>query len=63
VDTDSRGHFLLEGLAAGSYELRVTAYVPESRQRPPTTKQTVTVADGVAAEVTVTLDLSPTSNP
>jgi protocatechuate 3,4-dioxygenase beta subunit len=63
VDTDSRGHFLLEGLAAGSYELRVTAYVPESRQRPPTTKQSVTVADGVATEVTVTLDLSPTGNP
>jgi hypothetical protein len=63
VDADSRGHFLIEGLAAGSYMLTVTAYAPEWRQRPPTAKQTVTVADGVATEVNVTLDLSPTSNP
>jgi len=60
---DSRGHFLIEGLAAGSYELTVTAYAPEWRQRSPTAKQTVTVADGVATEVIVTLDLSLTSNP
>lgn len=60
---DSRGHFLIEGLAAGSYELIVTAYVPEWRQRPPTAKQTVTVENGVATEVTVTLDLSPTASP
>ncbi|MEK6337695.1 MAG: carboxypeptidase-like regulatory domain-containing protein [Acidobacteriota bacterium] len=60
---DSRGHFLIEGLAAGSYELTVTAYAPEWRQRPPTAKQTVTVADGVATEVTVTLDLSLISYP
>ena len=57
-DADSRGHFLIEGLAAGDYELRVIAYVPGSSQRPPTTKQIVTVTDGAATNVTVTIDLT-----
>ena len=61
--TDSRGHFLIEGLAAGNYELMVIAYAPEWRGRPPTVKQIVTVADGAATEVTVTLDLTPAPNP
>jgi 5-hydroxyisourate hydrolase-like protein (transthyretin family) len=60
---DARGHFLLEGLAAGNYELRVSAYVPEMRRRPPTAKQIVTVADGAATDVILTLDLTPTPNP
>jgi hypothetical protein len=58
---DSRGHFLVEGLTAGSYEVFVTAYVPGLRRRPPSTKQLVTVANGVVNEITVTLDLN--SNP
>ncbi|MEO8435694.1 MAG: carboxypeptidase-like regulatory domain-containing protein, partial [Pyrinomonadaceae bacterium] len=45
---DARGHFLIEGLAAGTYELTVSAYIPEQRQRPRTTKQLVTVSDGAA---------------
>jgi uncharacterized GH25 family protein len=63
VEADSRGHFLIEGLAAGNYELTVMAYAPESRQRPPTTKQIVTVVDGAATDATVTIDLTPTPNP
>jgi len=63
ADADSRGHFLIEGLAAGTYELRVTAYAPEWRQRLPTAKQIVTVTDGAATDVTVTIDLTPTPNP
>jgi hypothetical protein len=60
---DSRGHFLIEGLADGAYELVVIAYLPESRLRPPTVKQLVTVTDGAATEVTVTIDLSPAPIP
>lgn len=60
---DSRGHFLIEGLAAGNYELMVIAYAPEWRGRPPTVKQIVTVADGAVTEVIVTIDLTPTPNP
>ena len=56
---DSRGHFLVEGLAAGTYEVNCSVYIPGSRSRPPSTKQQVNVADGVVTEVTITLDLEP----
>lgn len=56
---DARGHFLIEGLAAGTYELTVFAFIPEWRQRRPTTKQLVTVADGAATDVVITIDLTP----
>ena len=62
-DADARGHFVIEGLPAGSYELMVVAYLPESRLRPPTAKQIVTVTDGVATEVTVTINLAPAPIP
>jgi hypothetical protein len=63
VDADARGHFLIEGLAAGNYELRAIAYVPGARQRLPTGKQIVTVTDGAATEVTLTIDLTAMPNP
>ena len=56
---DARSHFLIEGLAAGAYELTVSAYVPEWRQRPRTSKQLVTVTDGAATDVILTIDLTP----
>ena len=62
-DADARGHFLIEGLPAGSYELMVIAYLPESRRRPPTAKQVVTVTDGAVTDVTVTIDLTPAPIP
>lgn len=58
VTVDSRGHFVVEGLADGNYELRVFSYVPGSSQRPASTKQIVTVNEGATSEVTVTLDLT-----
>jgi hypothetical protein len=60
--TDSRGHFLIEGLAAGTYEVRVTAYVPEWRGRRPTSKQLVSVNDRTATDVMLTIDLTPGPN-
>jgi len=60
---DARGHFLIEGLAAGTYELTVFAFVPEWRQRPRTTKQLVTVTDGSTTDVMVTIDLTPPPSP
>jgi 5-hydroxyisourate hydrolase-like protein (transthyretin family) len=56
---DARGNFLIEGLAAGTYELTVFAFIPEWRQRPRTAKQLVTVIDGSATDVMVTIDLTP----
>lgn len=60
---DARGRFLIEGLATGTYELTVTAYVPEWRQRPRTTKQMVTVTDGAVTDVLMTIDLTPPKSP
>jgi Carboxypeptidase regulatory-like domain/Dioxygenase len=62
-EPDSRGHFLIEGLAAGNYDFQVTAYVPESRHRPIVTTQVVTVAEGLPTDVTATIDLNSLSNP
>lgn len=62
VEADSRGHFLIEGLAAGTYELRVIAYVPGSRTKEPS-RQLVVVTDGATTDVTVTVDLTPTPAP
>jgi len=58
AEADARGRFLLEGLAAGTYDLTVFSSVPNSRTRPPMTKQSVTVTDGAVTELTVTLDLT-----
>jgi len=57
---DMRGHFLIEGVAAGSYELNVNANIP-GRRAPPTAKQLIDVSDGTSTEVVVSLDLK--SNP
>jgi len=62
-EVDSRGHFLIEGLAAGNYEVIVMAYAPEWRRRPPIVKQIVTVTDGAATEIILTVDLASTANP
>jgi len=65
AEVDGRGHFLIEALPPGSYELRVIAYAPEWQQqrRPPiSAKQIVTVNEGAATDVTMTLDLTAPPN-
>jgi len=56
-NTDLRGHFLIEGVSAGEYELRVQANVP--RREPPSATQQVTVAEGTVSDVVITVDLKP----
>jgi hypothetical protein len=63
MGVDARGRFLIEGLATGSYEVTVTAYVPEWRQAPRRIKQLVAVTDGAATDVMLTVDLTPPKNP
>ncbi|HEY0375795.1 MAG TPA: carboxypeptidase-like regulatory domain-containing protein [Pyrinomonadaceae bacterium] len=63
VSVDSRGQFVLEGMPAGEYELTLETYfeyAPASPPHmfPPAVKQTVSVVNGVASEVTLTLDLN-----
>ena len=63
TEADARGNFLIEGLAAGTYELTAFAFIPERRQRPRATKQLVTVTDGSATDVMVTIDLTAPPSP
>ena len=52
---DARGHFLMEGVPAGVYELMVSAAAPGLRAVP--TRQQITVQEGVVSDVSVTLEL------
>jgi len=52
---DERGHFLIEGIAAGSYELNVSANTPG--RRAVTAKQPIDVSEGTTTEVVISLDL------
>ena len=57
---DVRGHFLIEGVAAGTYELTINVNI-SGRRRIPAGKRLVTVSEAATTEVEVTLDLE--SNP
>lgn len=61
-NVDVRGHFLIEGISAGTYELNVSVNMNNGRPAP-NVKQVVNVADGAATEVEVSVDLQPTPNP
>lgn len=54
---DSRGHFQIEGVSAGDYDLHVNAYVPGRPQI--STKQSLSVSDGAVSDVVVIMDLKP----
>lgn len=60
---DARGHFLMDGLPAGVYEVSITVFVPGNRTQQPVTKQQVTVQDGAVSEVSLALDLTPPQKP
>jgi hypothetical protein len=53
---DSRGRFLIEGVAAGSYELEVRVTLPTRRVQE-AAKQLIDVADGQVTDVSVSLDV------
>lgn len=64
VSTDARGHFRLEDVPPGNYEvvLNLGFFAPslQSQQRPPQPqKQFITVADDTEVEVNFTVDLKP----
>jgi len=58
---DARGHFLVDGLAAGTYEL--TASVITNTPPPRSTKKEVTVTDGDVTEITITIDMNAPVKP
>jgi hypothetical protein len=64
---DSRGQFVIENLAAGTYEVMVQIMSLGPVRPPPGSslpvRQTVTVSDGAESQVLLTLDLSPRQGP
>jgi len=60
AQVDARGHFLMEGIPPGTYELMVM--VPGASGSPPRrVKQDVSVQNGVTTDVVFTIDLSAPS--
>jgi protocatechuate 3,4-dioxygenase beta subunit len=58
---DERGHFLMDGLPAGTYELNVNLNMPGQRTR--TIKREVTLQDGQTTDLTINVDLSEPAKP
>lgn len=62
-EADARGRFALEGVPAGSYDLWVSVFIPGSRLRQPSTKQSVSVTEGSVVEVEPVIDLEANQPP
>ncbi len=62
-EVDSRGHFLVEGLAPGTYQINAGIFIPGARTRPPSVTKQVNVVDGAVTEITLTLNLEPLPGP
>jgi len=58
-EVDSRGRFLIERLAAGTYELSVMMAPPGAHALDDVARQQVTVTENRVSEVTVTVKLKP----
>lgn len=68
ANVDARGRFAVEGVPAGNYELHVQVFIPGSRVRPPSSRQSINVTEGSVTEVEVVLPLeanpaNPASSP
>ncbi|MDQ6653779.1 MAG: hypothetical protein M3Y84_13685 [Acidobacteriota bacterium] len=56
-ELDARGHFILQGIPAGFYDLQVNSFIPGLRGKPPSAKQRITVTEGAVTEVELIIDL------
>ncbi len=59
AQVDSRGHFIFESVPQGTFEINASVHVPGPVSKTSSTKQMVTVSEGVVSPVTLTIDLSP----
>lgn len=59
---DARGHFLMEGIPPGNYEVLVQVF-SSNRTAPRMAKREVTVQDGIVTDVMLTVDLTPPPTP
>ncbi len=62
-EVDARGLFMINNVPSGTYDLVITGFIPESRQRPLTVKQSVTITEGAPIEVEMVLDLNAPRTP
>ena len=60
IDADARGHFRIDSLLPGTYEITVSVLMnapPGQRPSIPPTRQTVVVTNGATTDVTITLQM------
>lgn len=60
VEADARGHFRIDGLIPGTYEVVVSVFMTAPPAQPPSippARQTVVVTNGTVADVTITLQM------
>lgn len=62
-EVDARGRFAVEGVPAGSYDLYANSFIPGSRARPPSSRQSITVTEGSVTEVELVIDLEARPSP
>ena len=60
---DARGHFLIDGLPGGNYELVTTVNTGSASGPPRTVKKEVTLTDGAITDVTITIDMNAPAKP
>jgi hypothetical protein len=60
---DSRGHFIVEGLPVGVYDVVASIFVPGVRTEAALTKQQVTITDENTTDLILNLDLGQKPNP
>jgi len=59
---DARGHFLIDGLPSGLYELSVSVFLSAGKARP-SVKQQVNLQDGIVSDVSITVDIGANAAP
>lgn len=62
-EVDARGRFAVEGVPAGSYDLYANSFIPGSRGRTPSSRQSITVTEGSVTEVELVIDLEAKPSP
>lgn len=56
---DARGHFVIEHIPAGEYQLSVVAYGASTNPKPHSVTQQIMVSNEKPTEVSLVLDLTP----
>ncbi|HKG47157.1 MAG TPA: carboxypeptidase regulatory-like domain-containing protein [Pyrinomonadaceae bacterium] len=60
---DARGHFLIEGIQGGTYQIHALIGGPHPVLPPRMVRREITVQDGVTTDVTLTIDMSAPPKP